>query len=60
MPKVTKVGSKGGPDPQNDPKTVPQGPKMGAQRPQKVRLLGLQASMKMKVVSSLVQFLPLD
>ena len=47
--KVTKVGPKGGPDPQNDPEMVPQGPKMGAPRPQKIMFLRLQASMKIKL-----------
>ena len=48
VPKVAKVGPKRGPDPQNHPKMVPQGPKMGAPRPQKLRLLGLQSSIKLK------------
>ena len=36
VPKAAKVGPKGGPDPQNDSKMMPQGPKMGAPRPPKL------------------------
>ena len=49
VPKAATVGPKRGPDPQNYPKMVPQGPKMGAPRPQKLMILGLQASIKMKL-----------
>ena len=60
VPKAAKVGPKGGPDTQNDPKMVPQGPKMGAPRSQKLTFLGLQSVDENKSCSSLVQFVALD